>query len=140
MFSDSEPVAVFYKKLNRRVTVRFRWLLQEVEKKDPKEEDRYEWRKISHYYLRPGGLSIGREERKAGLWQMERTADGTDHVYMSCYWCGAVNDFSDHEVGPDGFVFPCVVCRECDHHEFVCLDGWTYGERKEIKRDRIRKV
>jgi len=140
MFSDSEPVAVFYKKLNRRVTVRFRWLLQKVEKKDPKEEDRYEWRKIAHYYLKSGGLSIGREERKTGFWQMERAADGANHVYMSCYWCGAVNDFSDHEVGFDGFVFPCVVCRECDHHEFVCLDGWTHGERKEIRRDRIRKV
>ena len=130
MFSDSPPTDVHHRKLNRVITVRFRWLFQK------EKNEKYRWRRVYHYFLRPRSLSIGREERKAGFWQMERTADGVDHVYMSCYWCGAVNDFSDHEVGSDGFVFPCVVCRECERHEFVCLDEWSFGHRKEVIREK----
>jgi hypothetical protein len=115
--------------LGRKSLVRFRWLLQKNDK-----TKKYEWSEVPHYILTPNDMSVEREVRKQGFWQADK-ADGAEHVYMSCYWCGAVNDFSEHKVGADGFVYPCVVCRACEKHEFVFLGNWNRGERKEIHRE-----
>lgn len=130
MRPDSPPTWVVFKGMNRKSLVRFRWLLQ----KDDKTK-KMEWNEVAHYILTPGDLSTAdRETRQKGFWQVESTSEGK-RVYMSCYRCGAVNDFSDHRVGADGFIYPCVVCRACKAHEFVFMDQWTHGERKEIHRE-----
>ena len=35
-----------------------------------------------------------------------------------------------HTIDPDGTVHPSVVCpvRDCSFHEFVRLDGWSFGD------------
>ena len=126
MRPDSPPVLVHYKGMDRKSLVRFRWLLQKNDK-----TKKMEWNEVSHYILTGSDLSVDREVRKQGLWGVDKV-DGEEHVYMSCYRCGAVNDFSKHKVGVDGFVYPCVVCRACKTHEFVFLNNWSRPERKEI--------
>lgn len=127
MRPDSPPMLVHYKGMKCQSLVRFRWLWQ----KDNKTK-KYGWNEVPHYILNFSDLSAAdRETRKQGFWQADN-AGGKNNVYMSCYWCGAVNDFSKHKVGADGFVYPCVVCRSCEKHEFVFLMNWNRGERKEI--------
>ncbi len=72
-------------------------------------------------------ISIPRaiEPRTIGTWQFWRS-DQLLTANFICPGCGWLAVLADHDIAPDGEVWPSVVCPndDCDFHEFIRLEGW----------------
>lgn len=78
-----------------------------------------------------------KERREVARWSSEGKG-GERKVYVNCIYCGSVDEVSNHGfVVRDGGaeIRNCIICRKCDRHYWVTLEGWTYGNMSAFYAD-----
>jgi uncharacterized protein with PIN domain len=85
----------------------------------------YNWRVFRH-----GCLDTKSRKKRRALWQLDKV-QGETRLYITCTYCGGVNDVTQRSIRSDGFFVSrdCVTCNRCDNHFWPFLSGWK-GRRK----------
>lgn len=72
--------------------------------------------------------------------RQDQDGQGFEVVSLICPDCGKSSTLwcpvGGHGIAEDGTIDPSVVCpfEPCTFHEWVKLEGWTFGARKRIPR------
>jgi ribosomal protein S27AE len=69
-----------------------------------------------------------RGQNQPGTWRPARV-EGVWTVRIWCPRCGLSATLEEHQIAPDGYVYPSLVCpHRCGFHEFGRLCDWSTDE------------